>query len=195
MCLEVKLSELLQYHRNLSHSLEQFLNDGLSGVEFTSVEERHGVSLPNELRSLYAWRNGTARAPGQPLGQRNIIPGFVFYDIDRASESFVTHKIATGKRWELFPFFGNAAGDYFGIVYNPESKNYGNVIATLLGVPEHYAEFESLERFIDTILQSFRRGVFFTNSDGMLDAKDEQFLEIAAELNPSLPFYNEWRKP
>jgi hypothetical protein len=42
-----------------------------------------------------------------------------------------------------------------------------------------------------TIAAAYRTGVFFVDSDGYLEEDDERFRQLAAQLNPHIPWWTD----
>ena len=58
------------------------LNPGISDAEIAQVEAKYRVTLTEDLRALYRWRNG--RKPGAKDRGGDLVPGYVFHPVEEA---------------------------------------------------------------------------------------------------------------
>ena len=90
-------------------------------------------------------------------------------------------------RWQRswWPILANGGGDFFVV----DGNEQGAVRRFRLDEADHPIEHRSLEALLVTAASAFDRRIFFVDLDGYLEMDDDQFADLAAELNPDVPWW------
>ena len=159
-----------------------------SGIEtlFGSI----GLSVPTNLAGLYAWRDGTAVEPGEPLDDLQFFPGFYFLSLDDAMASY--RRFSGDARWSegWFPVFANGGGDFYAVDLHHSDESDAPVIGFILDQPEHPIEYQGIASMIATIAACYEEGAFYVDARGYLEMDDERHAVVAKLHNPEVPLWN-----
>ncbi len=123
------------------------------------------------------------------MDDKHFFPGFIFLALDDAIDTYTS--ISEDYRWmpDWFPVFGNGGGDFYAVICDPSSKDFGAVVGFIVGETEQPLEFESIYTMLETILDCFSGGVYYVSDQGFLEADDLSAVLIAKKHNPNLEIY------
>jgi cell wall assembly regulator SMI1 len=195
--LDEALEAVRRQLEQLNRPVLRYLQPGLLPVEFAEQTRNLDLDLPEAVRELYAWRNGTRLEPGVTLNNLSFF-GAIFHflsleDAVRRRSNMVEHRSweddpRLGERW--FPLFANSAGDYY-FVDCTEPGPLARIVEHKLHGDEPQLVFESLERMMSTIAAWYEAGVYDLEEPGPIVADSLRVFEIARELNPGLPCWED----
>lgn len=162
------------------------LRPGLQRQIVRSQLERVGLPSSVDVETLYAWRDGTQTA-GVTLDDIHIFPGFYLLSLDDAITDY--RAFVADPRWVpgRLPLFANGGGDFY--VVDLDGEPSGLMRLFRIEESEQPVEFGSLAEMMVTVATAFDRGVFFVDPEDYLEMDDLAFAAIAAELNPSVPWW------
>lgn len=162
------------------------LQKGLSSDEIDSITKNLPIKIPEELKKLYAWHNGTSKANGYILGDVDFFPGFHFIPLEDAIAYYQT--FIKDLRWQSawFPFFANGGGDFFVVQCQEHPTEQAPVIGFMIGTDDHEVEYHSIEKMLQTFSECYKRGVYFLNEDGYIESKPYKEVAISNVINPGL---------
>lgn len=164
------------------------LQPGLESAETGFLLRAAGLPEDEPVEVLYAWRDGT-NTTGHTLGSIQIFPGFYLLSLRDAITNY--RAFLSDPRWSRgwFPLFANGGGDFY--LVDLGSQASGEVRHFRINESEHPIEYRSLVDMVVTLAACFDRGVFFVDTEGYLEMEDLRFAAVAAELNPSVPWWTD----
>ena len=169
------------------------LQDGLSRGKIDSACVRIPYQLPDELYELYLWHNGTQTEETQPPRDWPFFNGFYFTPLKQAIHEYeILVKMAefgdVGFKANWFPFLADADGNHY--VYDGKSSPSSSIIKYSPDRTEQPVQFNSLCDMMRTIAQAYESGVIrYDKSDQCEDIDLDRFRDLAANLNPLIPFW------
>ena len=140
-----------------------------------------GEPVPRVHEIIYSRVSGTRReAPDQRLV--DFFPGFRLIHIRELE--LETKNLERMGYPRLLPFLADYSSDYCCAAPG------GAIVATdhELGVETKH---DSAARFLESMLSFYANDVLFLDPNGMLDYHVEKYRELAAELNPGVPYWAE----
>ncbi len=152
-----------------------------------SALEAGGLRSVPDLEDLYAWKGGTDASPAHTVGDIALFPGFYFLSLNDASADYKT--FVADPRWRVgwWPVFANGGGDFYVI-----DVHAGMAIRHFwIDESEHPIEFSSLNAMVKTLAEAYDLGVFYVDPDGYLEMDDDRFAQVAAEMNPDIPWWTD----
>jgi cell wall assembly regulator SMI1 len=134
---------------------------------------------------LYSWRDGTDTEGIRKLGDISLFPGYYFLSLADAIANY--RAFLPDRRWmpAWLPIFANGGGDF----YVSDLSAAGIVRHFRIEESEHPVEFLTVSDMLRTIATGFERKLFFVDDEGYLEMDYTAFGSMAAELNPSIPWW------
>ncbi|MFN8074867.1 MAG: hypothetical protein U0Q15_05520 [Kineosporiaceae bacterium] len=165
------------------------LQPGIDAARVASLLGSVGISACPQVEELYAWRNGTDTAVAGSLDDIHMFPGFYFLSLGDAVANY--RAFMGDPRWTpgWLPIFANGGGDFY--VTELSGGLPGVVRHFRIEEREHPVEFVTLERMLTTIAAGFSQEIFFVDGSGYLEMDDSTYAEVAAQLNPGVPWWAE----
>jgi hypothetical protein len=165
------------------------LQPGLPADAVRTALAAEGLRSRPELEALWGWRDGVPDDTSLVLDDIQLFPGFYLASLDEAVTN--SRKFGADERWTAgwLPVFANGGGDFYVVSLAPADA--GAVRHFRVDETEHPVEFASLTAMTATLAAAFERGVFFVDDDGYLEMDDDTFAELAAELNPDVPWWTD----
>lgn len=148
-----------------------------------------GLPSFEELETLYGWHDGSETSSTSSLDDLDLFPGFYLLSLDDAVANYRT--FVSDARWanEWFPLFANGGGDFYAL--ETARSNARAIRHFRIDEREHPIEFESLAEMLTTLAEAFEQGVFYVDDHGYLEMDDLKFATLAAQLNPTVPWWND----
>jgi len=145
--------------------------------------------LSDDLETMYSWHDGSEASRASSLDDLHLFPGFYLLSLDDAVANY--RAFVGDARWEdgWFPMFANGGGDFY--VLETAGSNAGSIRHFRIDEREHPIEFESLAEMLTTLAEAFQQGVFYVDDHGYLEMDDLKFAALAAQLNPTVPWWND----
>ena len=177
--------EILAHLERLGRNLEIIVSPPLKTEKIRQEQYSRGIVFPDEIIDLYSWRNGYVGNQENVLGDFQFFPGFLLIPFGKALEEFDIY--SKDERWNRswFPVFENQGGDFYVVICDPNSEDFGAVVGFILGQPDQLVEYESLTALFKTINLCYQRSAFFVRDDGFIDADDDLMYEISQEVQPN----------
>jgi cell wall assembly regulator SMI1 len=156
---------------------------GLSPEYVEAAIQDLGLQMPDDLRDLYSYCDGTSTFEGDVLGEIQFFPGFYWMSLEDALISYRAVSKSEGWNRAWLPIFANGGGDFYAVVCENTSPYFGEVVGFVLGEPDQMVEFRTVTSLFETIDRSFSHGAFFV-SDGRLKADYSKMRAIARMAQP-----------
>jgi hypothetical protein len=190
-----KLDAILEFLVKLNCPLVNLLQPPLEEDEFEKLMAGMPITLPDEVVSLFKWRNGVDSKSDNFLGGTWLFPRAVFYEF---SHTVSRYKEGAGrdKFWNptKFMLFETGGGELYLIECNPDSSNFGTIYKYDLCAIEFdtlIPIYDSIESLLDTVLECYSNGIYTCHSlTGVITENDEIYLreyEISKKTIPDLP--------
>lgn len=160
------------------------LRPGLSDAEIDALLEKHafGYELPDEVRALYRWRNGS---PQQ--GERPFIWYHRLLGLEEALERADSHALLFGMPDGWLPLLWFQEEYYF-VICGKKARKAVPVLHRLLEVREATLAFTNVGRLCLTGAEWFESGAVTHDGDGWFKEHDAELLSVHGRLNPSARF-------
>ena len=196
MTIELCEQLLLELGRSISPVLS-YLQPGISKSEVDGKLRlaKIGVSFPDEVYSLYGWKNGiNDDTDTRTLGEQWLFKLGIFCSLDLAISNYL--EWTTGPSYiskTLFPLFESGGGDYYFVETNKHSASYGMILyysPSNPDLPGPTSIFDSLDSCLRSIVECYRQKAYYYNPDSP-DLEIEWDLEktIWKKLNPNSEYY------
>ena len=175
-----------------------YLQPGISRpiIDKSLIENNIEVSIPDEVYSLYQWRNGVTEDAINSMssGEVELFRLAIFDSLGISIQNYQGPDLQN-YTWAkgLFPLFDNGLGDYYlidtkegsdtykMIMYHPASNPYIQGIASV---------FDSLDTCLATVAECYRRKAYYYLPDSPyleIDPKLEK--NLWEEMNPKSEYY------
>ncbi len=155
-----------------------------------------GISFPDEVYSLYEWKNGVEddESSEYTVGELRLFTLGIFDSFDVAKGSYLEWSVR-GDYWprELFPLFESCGGDYYLIDTNAHSSTYRMIMFYSPSNPYFQGVasiFDSLDSCLTSIIECYRKqAYFFTSGSRSLETRPEIVNEIWEKNNPNSEYF------
>ena len=186
------LNEIEKSLQQLDHSCLDHQNPGLSSQQIQELFEEIPLQPNQDLRALYAWRNGSEDSEGITLGELAFFPGFYLMSLEESIQTYLELREtdAWDKSW--FPIFASGGGDFYAMNLDPEAQ--GQILGFYVFEEEAQVEYRSLKSMLATLKACYEQGIIFRNEQGYLDMDYRKHAEIAHDINPDLKIWIEFLK-
>ena len=150
------------------------LQPGLSITEITILESKSGLQLPDDLRALYRWRNGS------PTNQAHgIIPGHWFPSLEWLIENRaairkqiqsatpmhnMAYRVFAGHRDSWIEIFPDGAGE--GYFFDPKRTEKEGPFFYCFSEVGCYRWFPSIRNFMAGTIECYEKDAYRLASDG-----------------------------
>jgi cell wall assembly regulator SMI1 len=116
-----------------------------------------------------------------------LFPGFYFLSLEDAVANY--RAFVADPRWTpgWLPLFANGGGDFY--VTDVSGEPAGVVRHFRIEESEHPVEFLTIGSMLATVAAGFERAIFFVDADGYLEMDDLAYADLAAQLNPGVPWW------
>lgn len=169
-------------------------NPGLSEQELAAHPMLRDVFRGTELAELYSWHNGVVPDNSIPMSHLWIIPGLFFLsaNVMQQENEYYSAKV-DGWQPEWYPLLSEGTADRLFV-------NSRKIIKSKV-VPVFYAFWESqhpqgqiydsIESMLETALRCYRQGIYYVDTEGLLNRHLAREAEAARSLNPHSDY---WRR-
>lgn len=159
---------------------------GLSARVIISMFNESGLDCPDDIVEVYGICNGTRSTSSDSVDEIAFFPGFYWMRLEECFE--VYNSIRSSDEWSRlwFPIFANGGGDFYAVVCDKKSSDFGALVGFILGEKDHLIEFRSLKDMISVISECLGQKVFFV-SDGIYQADYASMRLISAKIQA--PFF------
>jgi cell wall assembly regulator SMI1 len=173
--------------RELHRSVIDKLLPGVSQDSISLLLKSCGLDAPDGLVALYAIHDGTGVEEGEPLDDIHFFPGFYWLSLADAVEIY--RSISPDVLWDdsWFPVFSNGGGDFYAVICDENSPNFGSVVGFLLGSEVQSIEFQSVLTMLRTSAECYERGVYFLDGE-YLESRDAEAAQVAKLMNPDITY-------
>ena len=165
---------------------------GIDPILMRDQLQTRGLVPSNDLLDLYGLCDGTDSFPGERLSATTFFPGYHWLKFDDALAIYdlIPDDPSWNRSW--FPIFDNGGGDFYAVICNCESNDFGSVIGFLRGEPDCFVEFQNVTIMLQTIDRAFREQVFFLKGERLV-ADYPSMRSIAQKLQPSFEVHDAQR--
>lgn len=168
-------------HDKLLH----LLRPGLTPVEIDALMATAGLTPTDEIRAVYAWRDGTS-GEGAVLGEMYLLYSFYLSSLEDALASHHTFTAETDWNPSWLPILADDGGDF--LIAHLDPGENGRIYGYSSESQRVEPAFASLTALFETIAAGFTRGVWRL-VDGQLDADVHEFYSLTIELNPGMSYW------
>ena len=197
----IDLCEQLLLELQKSRSLVPlYLQPGISRSDVERSLQVAGIdiSLPEEVYSLYGWRNGIdedeSDSESTPFGQLQLFTLGIYISLNLAIQEYAQNAIRQSY-WPktLFPLFGSVGGDYYLIDTGNTSLTYGMIMYYSPANPYFQGAvsiFDSLESCLRSVTECYSTKAYHFDLDSHyfeIDALREK--AIWRKHNPRSEYY------
>lgn len=150
------------------------LRPGLSEQEVDAIESKFNVSLPDDLKSFYMWRNGSAGETGGfipahrflPLGEALQYPSLLAKQKSRMSiPERLSYRLFAGYREQWIPILKDPADD--GYFYDPERRPSSGCFLFHFAEFGYYIYFPSWKNVVAGVINCYEDGVYHEAANGL----------------------------
>ena len=146
------------------------LQPGLSNEEIAVLETKAGLHLPEEIRALYRWRNGSrSRDPhfDGPIPGHRFVPLAEALSLPTVISNQVAHapvvgraafKIVAGHTKSWITLFDDGCGD--GYFFDPKRKLQEGAVFYRFAEDMTYVFFPSVKNLLAGVVKSYERDAF-----------------------------------
>jgi cell wall assembly regulator SMI1 len=180
------LDRILKWHEQHKTPVASVLRKGLTKEEIHKATEWLGFSLPDEVVTLYEWRNGMKAGTDAP---------FIWYHDFMSLEAIRDEYRKLTVTWPFYDWSNNwlplfqFEGEYYFVACTKEPSPALPVRFHMSEETEHPAVYTSLTSMMLTAAECFESGaVTLANKDGALKEDIRKIAEIHRKHNPGLPF-------
>lgn len=142
-----------------------------------------GLACPQGLIDLYGLVDGFDTPHDATIGEIAFFPGYYMLSIAEAVETY--RAVSTSDGWDRswFPVFGSGGGDFYAVICDNSSVDFGAVVGFLRGEPDQIVEFASVDTMVATISNAYSEGAFIL-INGQLKADFPAMRAIARRVQP-----------
>lgn len=179
------LSELEGAMRSKAPKVLDQMQTGLSDGEIAALEGQSGVRLPDEIKTLYRWRNGCRSSDPRVAGP---IPGHRFVPLKEALGlvTALSNQVAqvtavqraaigllAGHRRSWISLFDDGSGD--GYFFDPKRKPEEGAVFYSFAEDGSYVFFPSLRNLLAGTVKCYEKGAFLWTNGPSGPHLDEDF--------------------
>jgi hypothetical protein len=177
------VDQIFAHLRELGRTIAVRRRSGIDAAIAKAKLQNVGLTAPPELLELYSECDGTQTARGEILDDIHFFPGYYWMSLDTSLTAY--NSLVQGGGWNVawLPIFANGGGDFYAVVCNKSSTDFGGVVGFLLGVPDVLVEFRNVATMMQTIERAYAEKAFFV-ADGCLEANYPEMRAIARTVQP-----------
>lgn len=180
-------TSILELFTRNDYKLEKFLNPGLRSSKIDDELRKIDLIIPQELREIYLWRNGTFLNEDILLEQVYIFPPcYYFMSFNDAIITYLDLADAEPHENNWFPFLTDEGGSFFLIECN--KNNEGRIFFN--ADEGNFLCSNSLYDLLFTLKTAFEEGAVFINSEETLDFNFLDFGKVGKRTNPSMNYWD-----
>jgi cell wall assembly regulator SMI1 len=161
------------------------LRPGISQTEISKLEQRYHVQLPEEIKALYLWRNGTASNTNHWI---NFIPIHRFMPLEESLETRaalapekaslfqrLVYHVFVSHRESWICLFDDGSGN--GYWFDPKRKPSEGAIFCNVTEEASYTFFPSPKNMMAGVAACYEQNAFHTKKNSSPPELDEDFAE------------------
>ena len=187
-----QLDQLCETLLRCQRPVANLLQPGLTESELAGVLGASTISLPDQAKQLYQWRNGTRGIDSLPIDEVSLFPSYYFPSLQLALAEFNgwrglfeanSSECPWSSNW--FPIFMDVGGCFYAIDCESGSQTCGGIIEY---IPDYGGElvFSDLSRMVISLIECYRHGAYHVTSHGRLTSNDKECLRLFKRLNPEI---------
>lgn len=184
MYLQQTIDRIFAHLKELKRPIFSRRRPGIDTATMSSELESMGLSAPAELLELYRECDGTQTNPGEILDDIHFFPGYYWLSFDEALTTYRSFLLGSDWNAAWFPIFANGGGDFYAVICDKSSPDFGGVVGFLLGAPDVLVEFVDICALMKTIDQSYEKGAFF-EENGYLEVNFKEMRMVARSVQPN----------
>lgn len=181
MSTEQTINSIFNHLSSLHRSIASRRKSGVDEQVVVEKLSSRGLYCHKDFLEVYRLCNGTSTHKGDVLDQIQFFPGYYWMDFEEALTTY--DALASSENWSKawFPVFASGGGDFYCVICDKDSRDFGAIVGFILGESDHLVEFKSMKTFLETIDRSFLEGAFFAK-DGFLEADYSKMRVISRGL-------------
>jgi hypothetical protein len=185
---KVLIESIVQYLVILRRPVVSALQKKVDRTEVNKIFSTLGLIAPQGLLEMFESYNGTKVDEGDDLDSLHFFPGFYWMSVEDSVNSYLAccKYDLWDKSW--FPLFSNGGGDFYCVICDKKSDNYGEIVGFIYGESSSDIEFSSLPAMLTVVRECFSRNIYYLEN-GYLEANDNAVIEVAREFCPELDLY------
>jgi hypothetical protein len=196
--IEELCEQLLKELEIAGSPLLSYFQPGISRRTVDDILEKNDIELdlPDEVYSLYQWRNGLNedKVRSKAMGEVGLFTLAVFNSLSNSIKTYQdpdVQKYSPSKG--LFPLFESSGGDFYFIDTDKKSDTYKMIIFYSFANPYilHGASiFDSLDTCLVTVVECYRKKAYYY-IQGLPDLEINPKLEMSIweKNNPNSEYY------
>jgi hypothetical protein len=152
------------------------------GLDPAEIERVLGRRVPADIVDWFLSCNGVEFRPGQIQDDAALIPGYEpisLHDAISIRDTLGDVDPILGEWW--IPLLATGGGDFYAAVF--EERLDQVFIASVMNGGVSRKAYHSIEEMVVSFCDLYRRGVFFVNDEGILDADDESWIQAELPLS------------
>jgi hypothetical protein len=190
--MEDELDDLLKKYFELLRKLKIPLTELLqNGIDKSIIVEKFAklkLNIPEEVFTLYSWKNGTFPSEKHTLNQMWVFPGGILSSIDESIEMYQKYA-GLDSYWtsSMFMLFEDGGGEMYLIDTDRNSPTYKMIIKHSIGAVDYdviITVYDSLEALFKSVLECFETGAYNYESNGKMQFDWQQSVVISRKYNP-----------
>ncbi|WP_159394109.1 hypothetical protein [Streptomyces sp. NRRL S-495] len=160
--------------------------DRAPGVAARILENYFSKSVPPEVAGWFGACNGIIHRPGQTQNDAALIPGYEPLSIEDSASIMAEHPHESILLSDFYPLLASGGGDFYAASCDQDA-GLSYVVSVVVGEESRIA-YRSITQMVEGFVQCYRDGVFFLDSERVLQADDEAWIQRErAAIGDSLP--------
>lgn len=183
MNLRATVDQIFAHLRELQRPIAARRRPGIDPATAKVKLNAFGLAAPPQLLELYRECDGTQTAPEEILDDIHFIPGYYWMSLDASLTAY--GYLLKGGVWNdaWLPIFANGGGDFYAVVCDEKSADFGAIVGFLFGVPDIQVEFRNVTALMQTIERTYAEKAYFV-ADGCLETNYPAMSAIARSVQP-----------
>ncbi|SHL42798.1 hypothetical protein [Flavobacterium chilense] len=187
-----KLTILNQILKEINHPILQIFEESESEKDIENKLGKMKLEINKNLIDLYLWRGGVNGASVYDGTFEYFFSFGSFIDIGSAFSLLLLDRKTLKIYDKKLPFIQSLTGDTVSIDLSSKSSTRGMLLLfspSLTLSSELMTVYDSIEKWIETIIECYKRNAYKMNSDGTLEIDYQLEKEISLDLNPLSDFW------
>ena len=167
------------------------LQPGLTNAQILSLEEKVGVTLPDDFKKFYAWKNGQNIEAGRFVANYDFMDvNGIIYTVEMMNHMTQGGEFDRANWWNIgwIPFLYNGGGDSVCLdLAGSFNGEIGQIIEFWHASADRDITHQSFYKWLETLVLAMESGVLpYDDNDDYYD----EFKVLEAKNNPGYPIEN-----
>lgn len=186
--IEASLDRIFAALRAMGREIVEARQPGIAPADMAAALQDLGLGCPAELAELYAYSNGLEGPDDATIDQVLLFPGYYWQSLETSVENYRAFLRSPEWNRAWFPVFASGGGDFYAVICDPSSPDFGRIVGFLIGEPDQFVEFTGLAAMLDVVASAFEQGAYYLD-DVYLEADYPRMREISRALQPGFEEY------